>query len=212
MAIIQVALEVPDDIYLALLNEDLVRRGGVVRDAAGQIVAHLKEVDLPQDDVNRDLVKQAMELAKQNKVILIGIGVAAAAAAGIGVAVHAVKAKAEKKRQEALAELESSFNGAMRTYLDSVHDGNLNESALSNLICQVDEVKSGLDGGKIELDLSDGQLDALVTIMKDYTERLARANGVELAKAPKTKRKDSNPNLTVLRHYLHEQQRILEAA
>lgn len=212
MAIIQVALEVPDDIYLALLNEDLVRRGGVVRDAAGQIVAHLKEVDLPQDDVNRDLVKQAMELAKQNKVILIGIGVAAAAAAGIGVAVHAVKAKAEKKRQEALAELESSFNGAMRAYLDSVHDGNLNESALSDLISQVDEVKNGLDGGKIELDLSDGQLDALVAIMKDYTERLARANGVELAKAPKTKRKDSHPNLIVLRHYLHEQQRILEAA
>jgi len=38
MALIQVALEVPDDVYVALLNGDLIRRGGVVRDATGQIV------------------------------------------------------------------------------------------------------------------------------------------------------------------------------
>lgn len=44
MALIQVALEVPDDVYVALLNGDLIRRGGVVRDATGQIVVHLKEV------------------------------------------------------------------------------------------------------------------------------------------------------------------------
>ena len=165
MALIQVALEVPDDVYVALLNGDLIRRGGVVRDATGQIVVHLKEVGLVDEEAgkaaagkaaamakqnkallrqNQQLAERAAQLARQNKVILIGVGVVAAAAAVGGAIVHVVKGRKEKGA-ESLSEVEKSFNAAMKSYLDSLRKGKLNEEALAAVVANVDEVKTGLN-------------------------------------------------------------------
>lgn len=211
MALIQVALEVPDDVYIALLNGDLVRRGGVVRDTAGQIVLHLKEVGLQDDEASMAIAQKAAALAKQNKVVLIGIGVAAAATAVGGAIVHVVKSRKEKKL-ESITEVESSFNASMQTYLDSVRSGNLNEESLEEIIAQVDAIKDEMDGGSITVDFTDGQIDALVAILKDYTERLAQANNVALADLPPVSNDKKESNFVLLRYYLGEQQRILEAA
>lgn len=236
MALIQVALEVPDDVYVALLNGDLIRRGGVVRDATGQIVVHLKEVGLVDEEAgkavagkaaamakqnkallrqNQQLAERAAQLARQNKVILIGVGVgvgvvAAAAAVG-GAIVHVVKGRKEKEA-ESLSEVEKSFNAAMKSYLDSLRKGKLNEEALAAVVANVDEVKTGLNDGTLTIDFTDGQLDALVTMLKDYTERLAAANGMELAEPPSTDKNVEASNVILLSHYLGEQQRILQAA
>ena len=232
MALIQVELEVPDDVYMALLNGDLIRRGGVVRDAAGQIVIHLKEVGAVDEEAgkavaakaaamakqnkalikqNQQLAERAAMLAKQNKVILIGVGVVAAAAAVGGAIAHVIKG-CKKKEDELLSEVESSFNAAMKTYLDSLRGGELNEVALAEVIANVDEVKNGLDGGTLTIDFTDGQLDALVAMLKDYTERLAKANKVELMDPPTSYSTEEASNVILLRHYLGEQQRILKAA
>lgn len=232
MALMQVELEVPDDVYMALLNGDLIRRGGVVRDAAGQIVIHLKEVGAVDEEAgkavaakaaamakqnkalikqNQQLAERAAMLAKQNKVILIGVGVVAAAAAVGGAIAHVIKG-CKKKEDELLSEVESSFNAAMKTYLDSLRGGELNEVALAEVIANVDEVKNGLDGGTLTIDFTDGQLDALVAMLKDYTERLAKANKVELMDPPTSYSTEEASNVILLRHYLGEQQRILKAA
>ena len=232
MALIQAALEVPDDVYVALLNGDLIRRGGVVRDATGQIVVHLKEVGLVDEEAgkaaagkaaamakqnkallrqNQQLAERAAQLARQNKVILIGVGVVAAAAAVGGAIVHVVKGRKEKGA-ESLSEVEKSFNAAMRSYLDSLRKGKLNEEALAAVVANVDEVKTGLNDGTLTIDFTDGQLDALVTMLKDYTERLAAANGMELAEPPSTDKNVEASNVILLSHYLGEQQRILQAA
>lgn len=232
MALMQVELEVPDDVYMALLNGDLIRRGGVVRDAAGQIVIHLKEVGAVDEEAgkavaakaaamakqnkalikqNQQLAERAAMLAKQNKVILVGVGVVVAAAAVGGAIAHVIKG-CKKKEDELLSEVESSFNAAMKTYLDSLRGGELNEVALAEVIANVDEVKNGLDGGTLTIDFTDGQLDALVAMLKDYTERLAKANKVELMDPPTSYSTEEASNVILLRHYLGEQQRILKAA
>lgn len=232
MALIQVALEVPDDVYVALLNGDLIRRGGVVRDAAGQIVVHLKEVGPVDEEAgkvvaakaaamakqnkallrqNQQLAERAAQLARQNKVILIGVGVVAAAAAVGGAIVHVVKGRKENEA-ESLSEVEKSFNAAMKSYLDSLRKGKLNEEALAAVVTNVDEVKTGLNDGTLTIDFTDGQLDALVTMLKDYTERLAAANGMELAEPTTTDKNVEASNMILLSHYLGEQQRILQAA
>ena len=232
MALMQVELEVPDDVYMALVNGDLIRRGGGVRDAAGQIVIHLKEVGAVDEEAgkavaakaaamakqnkalikqNQQLAERAAMLAKQNKVILIGVGVVAAAAAVGGAIAHVIKG-CKKKEDELLSEVESSFNAAMKTYLDSLRGGELNEVALAEVIANVDEVKNGLDGGTLTIDFTDGQLDALVAMLKDYTERLAKANKVELMDPPTSYSTEEASNVILLRHYLGEQQRILKAA
>ena len=232
MALIQVALEVPDDIYIALLDGELTRRGGVVRDAAGQIVAHLKDVGLVDDDAakavaekaaalakqnkellkqNQELARHAAELAKQNKVILIGVGVAAAVATVGGAVFHIVKSRANKKKAT-ISGVQASFNEAMKNYLDSLRSGNLNDAALNDIIANVDAVKEDLDGGMLTIDFSNSQLDVLVAMLKDYTERLAIANDVALSDEPKSVDGDELANVLLLRHYLCEQQRILNAA
>ena len=70
MALMQVELEVPDDVYMALLNGDLIRRGGVVRDAAGQIVIHLKEVGVVDEEAGKAVAAKAAAMAKQNKALI----------------------------------------------------------------------------------------------------------------------------------------------
>jgi|GEM_PF-961201 len=233
MALIQVALEVPDDVYLALLNGDLIRRGGVVRDAAGQIVVHLKEVGLVDEKAgkavaakaaamakqnkvllkqNQQLAERAAQLAKQNKAILIGVGVVVAASAVGGAIARVVKGRKEKNEAESLTEVEKSFNAAMKSYLDSLRKGELNEEALTKVVDNVDVVKMGLNDGTLTVDFTDGQLDALVMLLKDYTERLAAANGMELVDPPAIEAENGISNVILLSHYLGEQQRILQAA
>ncbi len=68
---------------------------------------------------NQQLAERAAQLARQNKVILIGVGVVAAAAAVGGAIVHVVKGRKEKGA-ESLSEVEKSFNAAMKSYLDSL--------------------------------------------------------------------------------------------
>ena len=55
-------------------------------------------------------------------------------------------------------------------------------------------------------------MDALVAMLKDYTERLAKANKVELMDPPTSYSTEEASNVILLRHYLGEQQRILKAA
>lgn len=233
MALIQVALEVPDDVYIALLNGDLIRRGGVVRNASGQIVVLLKEVGLVDEEAgkaaaakaaamakqnkvlrlqNQQLTRRATQLAKQNQIILIGVGVVAAAAAVGGAIIHVVKGLKAIKGAESLTEVEKSFSTALKSYLDSLRKGELNEDALAEVIANIDEVKMGLSNGTLTIDFTDGQLDALLTILKDYTERLANVNGIELVDPPAIDLDKKSSNFILLRHYLDEQQRILQAA
>ena len=46
--IIQPTFYIPPDIAAGLLSGEFIRYGGVVRDAAGRLVTHLKEVSIPK--------------------------------------------------------------------------------------------------------------------------------------------------------------------
>lgn len=233
MALIQVPLEVPEAIYAGLMSGELIRRGGVVRDHAGKIVTHLREAAIVDDDgkaaaaqkaatlvkQNKDLLKQndqlakrAADLAKQNKIILIGIGVVVVIAAAGGAIAHVVKTRAEKGQSESLSEEEASFNRAMQSYLGSLKNGNLNRKALDEVLSNIETVKEGIDGGTLSIDFDNGQLDALVMVLKDYTERLAIANKFKLAEPPAQMKSDGSHNIILLSHYLREQRRIMNAA
>jgi len=69
MAVTQVAFEIPPAIQEGIDKGMFFRFGGVIRDQAGHIVTHLKEVELPKAESSS---KKLMEFAKNNKYILIG--------------------------------------------------------------------------------------------------------------------------------------------
>lgn len=211
MALIQVAMEVPDDIALLIDAGELIRRGGVVRDASGHIVKHLKEVDLPDAAEGAEMAQKALAMAKQYKYPLIGIGIAAVAAIG-GVVAYKLTTKQKNDADKKLSEDAVAFNEAMARYLDSIKAGNLNEGDLEGIIRQVDGLREGLDGKTVTLDLDGGQLETLVDMLRTYTEKLAAANGASLREAPSVEDAGEYGNVILLRHYLGEQQRILQAA
>lgn len=211
MALIQVAMEVPDDIALLIDAGELVRRGGVVRDASGHIVKHLKEVDLPDAAESAEIAQKALAMAKQYKYPLIGIGIAAVAAIG-GVVAYKLTTKQQYDAEKRLSKDAIAFNDAMSKYLDSIKTGNLNEDDLVGIIGQVDGLRDGLDGKTVTLDLNGGQLETLVDMLRSYTEKLAAANGAFPREVPSVEDAGEYGNVILLRHYLGEQQRILQAA
>ena len=221
MTVIDVALEVPDELYTGLLTGDLVCRGGVVRDAAGKIVAHLDEVlvvDGSSEEAaatvaalskqNKNLVTKGADLTRQNKAILIGIGVASALVVAGGAITYAVNSKKRALQKTKTAQIGESFNTSMMNYLDSIKAGKLSINALSDIINQLETIKINIDEGTLNLELSHNQLDSLVAMIKDYTERLAEANGYTLPEPPASAASDETAKLVLLKHYLDEQRRI----
>lgn len=211
MALIQVAMEVPEEIALGLATGDLVRRGGVVRDTAGHIVKHLNEVDLPDPAESAALAQKAAALAKRYKYPLIGIGIAVLAAVG-GVIAYKVSTNKAEEADKKLSEEAEAFNEAMGRYLNSVSEGRLSKEDLLKVIEKVDDLQTGLDEKTMALELDAKQLRALVGMMRAYTEKLAEANDIDLKEEPATKNAGEYVDVILLRHYLGEQQRILEAA
>ena len=205
MAVVQEAFDIPADIMTKLLTGEYRRIGGVVRYAIGpnkgQIVKHLKPVDLKAAEQAQGVGAQIMKFARKNKKGLI-IGAAAAGAATIGgIIYHKVK-----NREPAVV---MHFRAALRTYIDEIRKGNLELNTIEALMTALDELKKHKDYEKFKIELSTEDLDVLVGRIYDYTMRLAENNKVELTEDERSKTDNSIINL---QNYLRTQKRIFEEA
>ncbi|MEV7549377.1 hypothetical protein AB0N89_07120 [Amycolatopsis sp. NPDC089917] len=108
---------IPPEIEARLLAGELNRYGSVVRDTAGRIVVHLKEISLPEP--NGDVVEAAARLL--NKPIVIA-GFATLAVVGTAVTIA-------RKRKQALPECAKNDNESRRVYLAVVRDQSLDDAA-----------------------------------------------------------------------------------
>lgn len=84
MALVQEAYDIPTEIWTKILTGEYKRIGGVVRHAVGErkgeIVKHLKPMDLPTAKQSQSLGVKALHYVKNNKKALIVLG------AGTGIA------------------------------------------------------------------------------------------------------------------------------
>lgn len=205
MAVVQEAFDIPADIMTKLLTGEYRRIGGVVRYAIGphegQIVKHLKPVDLKAAEQAQGVGVQIMKFAKKNKKgLIIGAAVAGAATVG-GIIYHKVKT-----REPAVV---MHFRAALRTYIDEIRKGNLELNTIETLMTALDELKQHKDYEKFKIELSTEDLDVLVGRIYDYTMRLAENNKVELTEEELSKTDNSIINL---QNYLRTQKRIFEEA
>jgi len=205
MAVVQEAFDIPADIMTRLLTGEYRRIGGVVRYAVGphkgQIVKHLKPVDLKAAEQAQGVGAQIMKFAKKNKKgLFIGAAVAGAATVG-GIIYHKVK-----NREPAVV---TQFRATLRTYIEEIRKGNLELNTIETLMAALDEIKQHKDYEKFKIELSTEDLDMLVSRIYDYTIRLAENNKVELTEAERSKTDNSIINL---QNYLRTQKRIFEEA
>lgn len=205
MALIQVAYDVPDEIFAGLVTGDLTRFGSVVRDSK-EIIAHLKEVSLPEPDQAADAAGLAAALKSPR--VLIGLGVAVVVVAGAGLAIWAAN------RKKAPAEIEPSrpvdeYNAALADYLESIKEGRLDAETLDRLIAAIDVIRQEAADGSLTIEFAPEQAEALIELVADYARRLAAANSVEVDEPDE--RVDANP-VVVLHDWLKAQRDTLDSA
>ncbi len=174
----QVAFDIPKEIALGLASGEYVQYGGVVRDAAGHIVKHLEPADV-SNDVNKaiQVAAQAIQLAKENKKTAIGVlavaGVAAAGGAVYAGVTHLQHKKEERARKTAM----DDFNAAFSEYLKALGNSELTVEKIDELENAISALSGSEKGCTIEIESE--QFKSLVKSVRDYTERLSKANNAK---------------------------------
>lgn len=192
---------IPPEIQAGLAVGDLIQYGGIVRNQAGQIVKHLKVIDLP---VNSERAAATALKMLRNPKIVAGAALVAVAATGTGALAAA------RRRKGAVPDCVANYNASLAAYLEAVQDGRLDADIIGNLLAALDAVESYSDeGGSIALDFSTDQAALLVKLVIDSTKQLAQDNslGVEELDEPV-----AGDNVIVFRRYLEMQRRLFEEA
>lgn len=202
MPITQIAFDIPAPIQTGLDSGTLIRFGGVVRNQAGHIVTHLKEVPLPKAD-NSDGINKIVAFAKKNKYILIGT-VFVTTAAAVGITYIVVKNK--KNQKVKIPKCVADFNQTFIEYIDSIRNGSISGEKINKVIAALEEIKQHQAGGSIDISFSVENVKLLLDMIEDYTMKFAQANSFDLSDDHFV----AEDELCGLKHYLDIQKQIFE--
>lgn len=200
MAIVTVAYDVPDRIWEGLANGELSRFGSVIRNRAG-ITEHLKEVPLPVNLQTSDLWRRATVV--KNPAVAVGLGVVMLA----GAVMWGVKSKRQSAGSGTLKCVEE-YNSSLKAYLVAIQSGNPEADTVNRLLDSLDAIKREFDSGKMALDVSPAESEALIDLIAGYTKKLADVNSMELGEPEAPSVGSLDKSILALRHYLEVQQSI----
>lgn len=178
----QVAFDVPTEIAVGLATGKYVQWGGVVRDNAGRIICLLKPADV-QNGANKALriADQAVQLAKRNKKVAIAaLAVAGVAVVGGGIyagMTHVRHGKEDAMRKRCMADFSTAFS----EYLKALGDGELTVEMIDRLEDTIAALNDGKEGFTVEI--KGEQFEDIVKSVRDYTDRLSKANGEKTSNA-----------------------------
>ena len=207
MAIVQDVFDIPNDIETGLVTGAYRRFGSVVRYAIGpnkgQIVKHLKPVDMKNAEEVVGLGEKALWFVKQHKKGTI-IAFAGVAAVGTGVLVYNKVKNHEPK-------VVTEFRIALSIYIDAIREGNMNNDKIDKLMSALEELKRHKDYEKISIQLTIEELKVLVECINEYTIKLADDNGVVLSADELNIVGMKNSGIIInLQNYLKAQKKIFE--
>lgn len=209
MAIVQDAFYIPDDIATGIATGLYRRFGSVVRYAVGsnkgQIVKHLKPIDLNAVEEVQSIGAKAFRLVKGHKKesIIIMAGVAAA---GVGVWTYNTIKNRELK-------VVTEFREALRVYIEAIRQGNMDVEKINNMMEALEKLKNHKDYDKINVQFTAEELEVLVGHIHEYTIKLARDNYFKLTEQElNTNKTNSTGTIINLENYLRAQKKIFETA
>lgn len=199
MSVVQVAFSIPPEIQQGIDAGVLFRYGGVIRDAAGRIVTHLKEAP-PVEEIEKGATK-LLEFAKKNKFV-VGTIILTAVTAVSGIVYLVVKDKSNKKVN--VPECVADFNNAFVSYLDSIRSGAVSEDKIDCVLASLEVITKNEENGNISIDLSPENTSLLISMVRDFTIQFAAAN----AYSGQVEVPPNVSGLTSLQHYLNIQKRV----
>ena len=166
-AVCQIALDVPPEIVDGLAAGIMTRSGSVVRNSAGQIVAHLKETELGSDRVADKMAKAAAAAWRTTHGKVVIIGCVSFLSARLW-----VLGKERYERKQKSQQLIDEFNAACSSYLNVARQAVLNVDVihdLSEVTKRIQELPSK------ERPVFSPQI---VDLIEEHTRELAEANNV----------------------------------
>ena len=176
MAIVQDAFFIPDDIATGLATGIYRRIGSVVRYAVGpnkgQIVKHLKPIDLKAAEQAQGLGAKALQFVQQHKK---GVTITVVCAAAIGAGWWGYT---QWKNHE--PKVLTDFRVALKKYVDALRNGNMDIGKINALVIALEALKQHKHYDKISIQLTAEDLEVLVGRIYEYTVKLAEDNHVEL--------------------------------
>lgn len=209
MAIVQEAFYIPDDIATGLATGLYRRIGSVVRYAVGpnkgQIVRHLKPIDLNNAAKAQSIGLKALKVVKDNKKKSIVVAISAVAVGAAAYGYVAIKNHEPKVVTE--------FRAALKVYIDAIREGNMDIDKIDNLMAALEQLKKHKNYEKISIQLTTEELEVLVGRICEYTIKLANDNDIELREEEfNTVGTDSSCVIINLQNCLETQKRIFEKA
>lgn len=205
MAIAQDSFFIPDDIATGLATGLYRRIGSVVRYATGpnkgQIVKHLRPIDLKTAEQAQGVGVKALQFVKQHKKGTI-IVAASTAVIGTGIVVYNKVKNHEPK-------VVTEFRANLKTYVDAIRNGNMDIDKINNLMNSLEALKADKNYSKISIQLTSEEIEVLVGRIYEYTLKLVRDNEIEVTEDEIGSKKDAIINL---QSYLKLQKRIFEEA
>lgn len=166
-AVCQIALDIPPEIVDGLAAGIMTRSGSVVRNSAGQIVAHLKETELGSDRVAGKMAKAAAAAWRTTHGKVVIIGCVSFLSARLW-----VLGKERYERKQKSQQLIDEFNAACSSYLNFARQAVLNGDVihdLSEVTKRIQELPSK------ERPVFSPQI---VDLIEEHTRELAEANNV----------------------------------
>ena len=205
MAIAQDAFYIPDDIATGLATGIYKRIGSVVRyavgDKKGQIVKHLKPIDLKAAEQAKGLGEKAIDFVQLHKK--------EAGIVAIGVAVLGVGIWGYNKWKSYEPKVLCEFRTNLKIYIEAIRSGNMDVDIIDDLMKSLELLKKHKDYNEISIQLTTEEIEVLVGRIYEYTVKLAEDNSIDIS--------DDGLNLNDcpivnLEKYLITQKKIFEIA
>ena len=193
MAIVQVALDVPDDIYREVLN-GTIEIMGLAKDQNHRIRKHIPTII----QAGKDGTKTAIEVIKEHKGAAILVGGLLAIGVGATTTIAVLKQERNKKNNQIIIT-------ALNNYIEKAKSGNISADVINNLISVLNE--NNTSGNSINID--EKQLFDLVNCIYHYTLSLANANHYNVNLSSPKKHENS---IIILTEYLNAQKSIIDNA
>ena len=213
MGVSQVLFDIPKEIQDGLDAGTLIQWGGIIRDTAGKIVKHLKALPVTKDSSSAvKVVSKADQLTnshgklidslKGKKGIVIGVAVVTITVGGVIYSI--VKKKRKKKEYVDVPKYIVDFNNHLMTYVQEIRDSNVKEKTIERVLSSLEVIKEKQEKGLLDGDFSYNNAEALLNMIKEYTEKLVEANNQSMPDTVELK----NDKIVDLQTYLKIQKNV----
>lgn len=194
---IQPNFHVPVEVQRRVLAGEWFIHGGIIRNATGQIMHHLKE--MPRPDNISDAALQALQRARTRPGVtsVVTLAVVGSVAGGIYV----------RQQQLRTNHVVQNLNNAMTSYVEAIHENSMTIDVVDQLLETWQDVQK-LKERRVKKMFESAGFELFLKTVTDYTEQFSLANTGQ----PSEIKTSTDNDVIDLAPYLQYQRKIIFSA